>query len=253
MRWILLAALLLCGARSQVDFYGQIIANNPNAGSLDWTVCGWFYFPTCNDTGVMYSYGNGYDLAAARGFLLAIQTNCQLKMYSGAGVGYASATGAPAVATSTWQHICWTHSSLAANSIWIDATNATADLTVNLADPTIQSATDDFGVFFASDNSSAAEWQQFKGYASQVAYWNTELTGAQIASIADKSTCPASVQTANLKVFLKLNDSPVAEFAQGLSMSTNGTSQVADPTGLPCSSLPAPSTGYLNKLRRKPK
>lgn len=213
------------------------VANNPNAGSAStYTVCGWIYLNTCNDGDVLFGYGNGKDSSAGRGWELAFTSGCGIRWDNYEGVNAYNDFYASTLSTATQYHICFVREDTWNNKIYIDATDSTADDTLIIDPPTVQNSTDDFKLGETLDNHTGFGRTNFDGKLAHVAYWTSALSGAQVASMANKSTCPSDVDSANLKVFLPGTADPMTEDAQSLTVTTNSAPVFTsnDPTGLPC-------------------
>lgn len=213
---------------------------DPNIGNTIWTVCGWFKWSTFVDGETVAYYGNGTDSSAGRGFSLDEQNDdashgkVKMRMVNGAS-GTVMTT--PQLTTNTWYHICWVGRGSPDSQVYIDATDATPDGTTDTDAFAAENSTDDIviGTTFPAStgigaNDSAAKVAHF-------GMWNIALTGAQVASMADKSTCPTAVQAANLKVFMALDaagsGTTTDSNAWTYTESGNPTTD-AGPGGLPC-------------------
>jgi len=211
--------------------------DNINVGSTAQSVCGWINITSAvADGNALFSYGNGADSSAGRGFVVAITGARTLRAYGLSGGDAISCYKDPSptiLATSTDYHICVVYS----NSDGVTATlyiNGNVEATCSV-DMTAASSTDDFLI---AEPVPAMDYgfSYFDGTMTQVALWNYALSEAQVDSMADKSTCPTSVQSANLQVFLEMDASPAVDgSSNGFTVSTgDAPSLVSDLSGLPC-------------------
>lgn len=228
LAWILFPLQLYAVTLSTDGSDDKQQIDNPNIGSTAYTVCFWFFDDSCAGDGSIVSYATG----GAQGWALhEDDDSCTLKFRAFApGTEFASL----AVAENAWNHICLAKSSGSGFKWYINATDATADQS-DAFDPHTPISTDDFIVGGPPPSDPAGT-----GFGSfriaHLAYWNTELSGAQIATLADKSTCPTAVSAANLKLFLKETDSPrVDSSSSAFTVVESGSPTTgADPGGLPC-------------------
>jgi len=218
------------------------VITDPNVGSTGpITVCLWFKTSAFNDSQTVAYYGNGTDSAAGRGFVVeeinidATTGKLRALMFNGA---TSTDIVSPTLTINTFYHICFVLQETPDSLIYLDATDGLSDVSNDTDAWTIQNSTDDFvsgGVLPSRTGAGATEANSTVVFLS---YWNTALTGPQIASMADKTTCPTAVASSNLKVFMKL-----LTIGSGTESSTNAFSYtetgnpttVSDPAGLPCS------------------
>lgn len=215
------------------------VANNPNGGNATtFSICFWVKIASIADDTAVVSYGNGIDSSAGRGFEISTKTDGRLRFDTWAGGVNNQSSTTVTLSDATQHHVCWTRNGVFTNKFYLDATNATADDTLSIDAGTVQDSTDDLAVGQPMAALTGYGRSNLTGRVAHVAYWDVELTGAEVASLADKSTCPTAVQASNLKVFLPLTATPATETAQALSVTENGnpTFQTDDPTGLPCAS-----------------
>lgn len=215
----------------------QQVIDNPNVGSSAWSMCLWLYASSWNAGTQIVSYGTG----SARGFSFSFHSTDSIR-------GRVFITGPlqnelAGFTTSTWYHFCFTHASGGGWKWYVDATDATADRTDSDGATYINpNSTDDFVIAgpLASDGAGNG-YGAFR--AAHVAYWNTELSGPQVASMADKSTCPTSVAASNLKIFVpEVDGTTTDESGSGFTVTESGSPGTGTaPSGLPCSFGPAPS------------
>lgn len=234
-RLLPLLFLLLCAARSYDGSGDSHVVNNLNKGSTSWSVCMWVYASSWTDFQSLVAYGNGPGSSAGRGWQIVTLSTGALRIqdYVGGATVENDSTSAT-MSAAAFHHVCVTQSGTAVK-FYFDSTGGTASSTLSLDSPAVQNSTDDLivGQTVPSDNIG---WFDLNAQVSQVAYWDTALTGAQVASMADKSTCPSAVATSNLQAFLKLSEATVVDSsANAFSVTQNGNpALVSDPSGLPC-------------------
>jgi len=242
-----LLLLLMCAAKSYDGTGDSHVVNNPDKGATNFSVCFWIYSTSWQDGAAIVGYGLGRD-TTGRGWQIVTQTTGALRIqdYIGGGVAENDNTGAATLSTSAWHNVCVTKSGTSVK-FYFDATDATADATVGLDDPAVQNSTDDFYVGQTLPEATGEAWLDLNAQMTQVAYWDTALTGAQVASIADKTTCPTAVAAANLQIFLQMTSGTVTDTsANAFTVTENGgPSTVSDPSGLPCASAPTTSATLL--------
>lgn len=219
---------------------------NPNVGDTDtFTYCFWIFDTSFAGGEEIIGYGNGRDSNAARGVQFTTNSGGTIRVNHGDGATTFAATSTNTLSTSTWHHVCWTRNGNADNKWWFDATNATADETESIDPPVSANSTDDFYAAGLTPEYTGFGYTLLTGRLAHVAYWNVVLTGAEIASLADKSTCPSSVQSSALKVFLKLTATPVIDSALGTTVVENGNPALESnaPPSLPsCGGAAAPKS-----------
>ncbi len=238
MRYLLAILFFATSAMAAVEYDGtgdshQI--NNPNAGATAFTVSFWLYCPTFDDDETLIGYGNGTDSSAGRGFSISTLTTGALRIDYWDGGTANNAFPSTTMSDATWYHVALVRVNTADNFLYVNATDGVADNDEAIDPPAAPNSTDDFWV--AQDVPAATGFGRGNAACNitQVAYWNIALSGSEIQSIANKSTCPTAIQASNLKVFAEGDALPLVESAQALSVTTNGDpALVSDPSGLPC-------------------
>lgn len=214
--------------------------SNPNKGSgVAITICGHFWTAAWQDNGIVFSFGNGVDGTAGRGWSISTRDTAALRFkgYFGASsINFDSPAGLP---TSTWIHFCVrsVDSGSGANEDWfIDATDGLSDSNDFQDNPTIQDATDDIIIGQVLPAATGVGFTPGIFRGADFAYYDTDLSGAQIATLADKSICPEDIETANLQFFSRLTTAgAVTDISPNLFTvveAGNPTTQ-ADPSSLP--------------------
>lgn len=237
MKRILLLVLLLCPGLALAD--GSKVLDgtgdaytiaNPNVGNTNFSLCFYFYDDTFTDLADVINYGT----RGSTGFRVHEKSDkLSIRHY----LPGSQWVDFPTMSTSTWYHICITHTG-STTKVYLDATDATADVDTGADSYVVQTSSDDFyvGKVMPSD-----DWGTVNGSfrTAYVAYWaGVALSGAEVASLADKSTCPTSVQAASLEVFLPMTESGSVtdESGNGLTVVEEGNpTGNSNPTGLPCS------------------
>lgn len=208
--------------------------DNPNKGNVStYSICAWLK-PTASPSSpaVLFGYGKGITGSAGTGWDIVLRTDMTLRWngYS-AGSNFNSASSVTLTAGS-WQHVCFVREGLFAHKIYIDATDATADQTLAIDAGDAILSTDDFVVATALANDNAS-YANYTGGMAQVAYYDAALTGSEVASLADKSTCPDAVAThsANLQVFLKMTDGAAVDDSSANAFTVTEAGNPTDDTG----------------------
>jgi hypothetical protein len=211
--------------------------NNPDGGVINgFTVCAWVYNASWDDGETIFAYGNGIDSSAGRGFSLTTETDGSLRIDYWDGSTANNAFPSATMSDATWHHLCLVRVNTGDNFIYLDATDSTPDSDEAIDPPAAPNSTDDFWIAQDAPATTGFGRANAAFRAVHVGYWNVALSGAEVASLADKSTCPTAVQASNLKVFVRGNVDPaVDDSGNGLTVTTNGgPTLVADPSGLPC-------------------
>ncbi len=240
---ILLPLLLFVGAQSahadwSYDGTGdshQI--NNLNKGKVNgWTVCSWVRNSSWDDDETIFSYGNGVDSSAGRGFSISTLTTGAIRVDYWDGGTANNAFPSTTMSDNTDHHLCWVRVSTGDNFLYLDATDATADNDEAIDPPAVQNSTDDF--YIARDVPAATGFGRAHAAftAAHTTYWDVALSAAEVASLANKSTCPTAVQASNLQMFIEGDVDPaVDESANAFTVTTNGgPTKVTTFSGLPC-------------------
>lgn len=217
--------------------------NQPDTDTF--SVCFWVKSDSLTLQDTILYYGNGTTSGAGRGWAFSIGDNglggkgIRPALYINSTTRSVPVKGA--LTANTWTHVCFTKNGTWDNKTYIDGTSY--DLG-GVDAGAAQNSTDDMAFAVAVPNNFAG-----LGYGdieiAQVAYWTTELSAAQVTSIADKSTCPTAVNAASLVFFSYVAD-PIAASNPSISgtyasITTNGAPvSSTDPASLPCS--PDPST-----------
>lgn len=255
--FVILSILLFAStAHASFDYDGtddSHHAENPNAPSTtDYTYCAFVYPDNITTGDVLLSYANGNDSSAGRGTEMVISNssgNIRLDNNDG-GVANVGTFSSGALTAGSWQRFCVrAQTGTFEHDLFYGAVSSRTDF-ISIGRPAAQNSTDDFQIGQTAPDHTNFGRTFFDGRFAHVAYWNTSLSDAQIASYLDKSTCPTDIQSANLKVFLPGTADPMTEEAQSLTVTTISAPVFAsdDPTGLPCG---AAAVDDLLILRRR--
>lgn len=256
MRKIAAAVLLLPSiafAANSFDGSGDgYTVNNINKPSANYSVCGWVKPSTSAADNTMFSYGQGVDSSTARGWDAVQRSSGRLRRnhwYGTFAINTETSTGA--LTDGVWQHVCVTSAS-GTNKVYVNGTEIHSG---SLGSQDAQQATDDFIVALRTPLTSGYGYTDWPGEMAQVAYWDATLSGAQVTSLADKSTCPTSISPAP-QVFLKMDAVPAVDTStNAFSVTQSGTPTLtSDPSGLPCAAptptptpTPSPSAAACNR------
>lgn len=244
IRHLLVILLFASTAYASFDYDGtddSHHAENPNAPSTtDYTVCAFIYPDNITNGDALISYGNGNDSSAGRGFELAIgNASGNIRLDHTGGTGGTFSAGA--LTAGTWHQFCVrAQTGTFEHDLFFGAVSSRTAF-LSLDRPTAQNSTDDFQIGQTAPDHTIFGRTFFDGRFAHVAYWDTSLSDAEIASYLDKSTCPTDIQSANLKVFLPGTADPMTEEAQSLTVTTISAPVFTanDPTGLPCAAASA--------------
>lgn len=238
----LLLLLVLFGAQTALadsrSFDGvddKQTITDPNVGSTAWTLCLWFRDDSFTESHSIVSYGTG----AAQGFAIHEQDDTGTIRFRAFAPGTEFADFV--VGEGAWHHLCLAKTSGSSVKWYLDATNATADQT-DAFDPFDPISTDDFLVAAPPPSDPAGNvLGAFR--TAHIAYWSTELTGSEIASIADKTTCPTDVQSGSLEIFItEIDGDTTDQSSNGFTVAEVGSpGNDTDPGGLPCAAGPTPT------------
>lgn len=228
---------------------------DPNVGSTGpVTVCLWFKTGAFVDAQTVVQYGNGTDSSAGRGWVIeennidASTGRLRMLFFSGA---TSTNIVSPALNINQFYHLCFVGQASPDSLLYIDATDATADVTNDTDAWTVQNSTDDFVSGLKLPARTGAGASDANATVAHIAYWTAALSAANIASIADKSTCPTAVSAANLKVFMKLDaiGSGTESSTNAFAYTENGNpTTVAGPVGLPCAASTSKPLSVLEEL-----
>ena len=177
-------------------------------------------------------YGVGNTSGNGTGFNIATDGTRGIRLnFCDGSVNYFEQSGT-IFTNSTWHHVCIVNKlSSSTTDIYVDVTTTSPTVSRGVDPGALQGATDDFVIGEPVPEYGDFGYGNFTGRLAHVSFWTTELTGTEVLSMHDDSTCPSDVQTASLKVFVPLIASPATESAQSLSITTNGDpTLVSDPT-----------------------
>lgn len=209
----------------------------PSGGDWNFTICMWIKSVTWQDGAAVVGYGNGTDSSAGRGWMLRTKDTGALRMefYSGSTVYFEDS---PTMSANAWHHLCFVRHSLFGNSWYIDDTDATPEANVAIDPGTSPNSTDDMYIAQPIPARTGAGYVNFNGQLEHVGYWIDNLTGAEVLSMADKSTCPTAVDSGDLEAFIYLSDgqSPIIDSSSnGFTVTEGGNpTQNSGPGSLPC-------------------
>lgn len=245
---LLLTQLLIAAnlAIAAVNFDGTGDAEttaNPDKGHASaFSVCFWLKTASYQDTAALWSYGNGNNSSAGRGFEIVTRTGGIIRARYYAGATAQNLDTSTAQSTAAWHGYCLTHSA-SADKWYIDS--STADFSDNLDNPTVQDSTDDF-LTAVTIPDQASPRISLNGELAHLAYWQgVELTSSEVGSILDKTTCPTAVQAASLQYFIKMDSagSVTDSSANAFTVTESGNPTTSTgPVGLPCG---AAATNHL--------
>lgn len=232
--------LLLCGAQALDGTGDSWQIDNPDKGNVDtYSICAWLK-PTASPASdaILFGYGKGISSSTGTGWDVALRTDMTIR-WNGYNAGSAAfSTSSLALTAGSWQHVCFVREGTFQHKIYVDATDSTADETLSIDVGATILSTDDFvvGKALALDFSGYAN---YTGAMAHVAYYNNDITGAEVASLANKGTCPDSIATnsADLEVFLKMtNGAAVTDSSTNAFTVTESGNPTDDggPGGLPC-------------------
>jgi hypothetical protein len=186
---------------------GHVIASPNVPAALSLTACAWVR-PDSLAAGdeTIIAYGNGKDSAQGRGWTLKHTSGGTLAFAGFDGNDQYNEDRTSVLSTSSDTHVCLViGATIWDGAIYVNGTQSGGTFyTGNIA----QSSTDPFSVAKSIPNQGFLRWN---GKMAHVAYWTTNLSGAQIGSLADKSTCPADVESASLEIWLPLTDNPATD------------------------------------------
>lgn len=219
--------------------------DNPNRAGTTFTVCGWIWTATWQDSAAVAAYANGTASSAGRGWNIRTRDNARLQMRAYAGAVSAIFDSPVGLPTSTWIHFCVVNAG-ASEDFYIDATDGVSDATDFQMAPTVQDATDDFIIGTQSPDLSSP-LLDFNGILADLAYWDTALTTTEVSHLADKTVCPGDTATSNLQFFSRLTTAgavtDIGPNSFTIVEAGNPTTQ-ADPGGLPtCGGGAPPGAG----------
>lgn len=218
------------------------VLNNINFGSNDeYTICFWAWDNSWTAGHEIVGYGNGVDSSNGRGWNIVVTGTRALRVNQpSAGLTNQGSSANNIVSNSTWHHLCFVNKPSSFEiDLYIDATDDTADHTYSIGNGDTQSSTDDFYVAGVMPEYTGAGYVNASIHLAHVAYWTVALTASEVGDLADKSTCPADIESSNLEVFLKLTEGTVVDSSDNaFSVTENGNPVLeSNLTGLPsCSS-----------------
>lgn len=204
-----------------------------------YSVCAWLK-PTASpaSNATLFSYGKGISGSTGTGWDIILKTDMTIRWNSYSGGSNSQGTTSATLTAGSWQHVCLVREGLFAHKVYIDATDSTADATLAIDPATIQASTDDFTIGKAIANDFAG-YANYTGGMAHVVYYDAALTGAEVASLANKSTCPNAVAThsANLQIFTKMTSGAAVtdSSANAFTITESGNpTDDAGPGSLPC-------------------
>jgi hypothetical protein len=225
----------LCGAYDYDGTDDHHSVDNINKGSQSFSACAWIYIDAvAGDGNTIIGYGRGTTGGAGRGFTLNITGDSELRgrVYSGSTAYNVYDVSTPTtLSASTWYHVCLTRGA-SYSRLYIDGT---LECEVDKETETAPNSTDDFLVG-ESVAVEPANYDYWNGRIAHAGYWVRELTSSEITSMADKSTCPTSVQATDLEVFLRLTEDPAVDTSSNAFTVLKGSypATAAEPSGMPC-------------------
>jgi hypothetical protein len=233
--------LCLCGAKVLDGTGDGWQIDNPNKGNVStYSDCAWLN-PDASPPGdaVLFGYGKGTASSTGTGWDIVLRSDLKIR-WNGYDAGSAfNSVSSVALTAGTWQHACFVREGLFAHKIYINATDATADDTLAIDAGAAILSTDDFvvGKPLANDFSG---YDNYRGKMAHEVYYDAAITGAEVASLADKSTCPDAIAThsANLQIFLPMTSGSAVtdSSSNAFTVSESGApSDDSGPGGLPCS------------------
>lgn len=216
------------------DAYALADINKPR--TTTYGLGGWVK-PDASRSGsqVLFCYGLGTVGGTGTGFQIVLRTDGKIRWDSFSGATNFQSAGTTALTDSVWQHLMCVREGLFAHRIYLDGTLVD---TLAIDAGAAQNATDDFFIGKPVVNDGSG-FGKFTGSLAHVVYYDDAPTAAEVASIADKSTCPPSIVThgGNLQVFVKMTSgaSVVDDSANAFTVTADGSpGDVASPSGLPC-------------------
>lgn len=200
---------------------------DPDVGAAGYTIMGWINDATFTAGDAIVAYGTG----AAQGWAISEEAAGVVRFRA-----FAPGTeqNTYTVGEGAWHHFAAVKATSGANlKFYVDGAEVGSDS----YDPHTPLSTDDFyiAVTLASDPASNTRGSFALAH---LAYWNIDLNAGEVASIADKSTCPTAVQAANLQIFIPEVDDDVDDAsANTFTVVEAGTpGNATGPGGLPCGS-----------------
>lgn len=170
--------------------------NNPNVPvTTEYSICFWINTPSFIDNQSIVSLGD----ASGNGVAILTRATGYIRVrHYVAGVAQNN-DGPAGMTVDAWHHVCVVHAS--DDKVYIDATDGIPDATDDIDNPGAAAATDDFVIGQTIVNGA---FGGYIGNLADVVYYDTALSNAEVALLADKSTCPEDVQGTHLKIFTRL-------------------------------------------------
>lgn len=177
----------------------KITFADPNVGTDAAQTCALWVKLESNSDNTFLSYG---DATGQRGFSYGVNSSNKLRvrLYI-AGGGVDQSDSASTVSTGSWMHVAFTRNQ-ASFSTMRHYINGAQDTTTSNDDPAgAQNSGDDFILGYKSPG-DASGFGYFDGVSAEIAFWNVELSAAEIAAL--QYTCPLKIQRTNLKFYAPL-------------------------------------------------
>lgn len=238
---LFLVLILVDVAQAGRSFAGgsdKVQIDNPNVpGASQYTVSFWIKCSSFSVDNAIVGYGKGNDTSGTGWAITVGDTGGKLKLTNFSANGASTSTAG--MSTGAWHHVAFVRGGTFDNTWYLDgSTNGSPALDA----PDAQGATDDFVVGQSVPEASAKGWTALNNCdLAHIAYWSNDLTSGQIASIADKSTCPSDIDSTNLEVFLG-NEFQADYSTNAFSTTRTGGSDALDPSGLPCQTTATTTT-----------